>query len=107
MKIEDFAESWMREHHISWGSASQFEIVSMLKDVLALPRYTEDIDEAWGMLEALKDLDPEITTTVSWDRITWNCTIRKGEKDFVSSSFKAAPMAISMALHHWRERLDG
>jgi hypothetical protein len=78
----------------------------MLKDVLALPRYTEDIDEAWGMLEALKDLDPEITTTVSWDRITWSCTIRKGE-DFVSSSFKAAPMAISMALHHWRERLDG
>jgi len=101
MKIEDFIDSWMKENKIAWGAASERDVIRMVKDVLALPRYTEDIEEAWGMIEALKDLDPDIRTVVSWDGITWNCTIRRGD-DFVTSSYSTAPTAISRALDHWK-----
>ena len=102
MRIEDFADHWMKEHRIAWGAASKDDIVKMVKDVLSLPRYTEDLNEAWGMLEALKDMDPDVRATVSWDSLSWNCTISKGDLFSVSSGETVAK-AISSALHHWKD----
>lgn len=102
MKIEDYADHWMKEHRIAWGAASMNDIMQMIKDILGLPRYTEDLNEAWGMLEALKDLDPDVRTSVSWDGVAWNCTISKGDLFSVSAGGTVAK-AISSALHHWKD----
>lgn len=102
MKIEDFADHWMKERQIAWGAVSKGDMIQMVKDILALPRYTEDLNEAWGMLEALKDLDPDIRVTISWDGLSWNCTVSKGDL-FSTSAGPDTATAISKALHHWKD----
>lgn len=102
MTIEEFADGWMAERGIAWGAASREDVVRLLQELLALPRYTEDVGEAWAQLEALRLSNPAAQIQVTTEDGYWNCVIDDGARS-VTSSADHAGRAISKALDHWRE----